>query len=65
MSTGTVVVIGVVGVAAVGGLVYFALTRKVAIAAAAAKPQSTTDKIVGSISALAPVAAGIAKLWNS
>lgn len=65
MKTSTVVILGLVGVAGVGGFLYWQHTKKVAAAVAAkASAKTTTDKIVGSITTLAPVVAGIAKLWS-
>lgn len=65
MKTSTIVILALVGAAGVGGFFYWQHTKTVAAAAKAkASAKSTTDKIVGSISTLAPVVAGIAKLWS-
>lgn len=69
MSTSTAVVIGVVGLAAVGGAVYFASQaqrrREEAARLAAAKSSggSTGDKIVASIVSALPIVGSIASLW--
>lgn len=63
MSTGAIVAVSVVGVAAVGAGVYF-FVIKPKKAAAAKKPTSTTDKVVGTVSALIPVANKIIDLFD-
>lgn len=63
MKTSTVVVIGVVAVAGIGGLLYWQYTKAKKAAAAAAKPKSTADKVVGVIAASIPLAGKIAQLF--
>jgi predicted negative regulator of RcsB-dependent stress response len=63
MPTSTVVIIGVVVAAGVGGFAYWQYSKAKKAAAAAKKSKSTVDKVVGSISSLIPVASSIAALW--
>jgi hypothetical protein len=64
MKTSTVVIIGVVLAAGVGGFAYWQYSKaKKAAAAKKASSKSTVDKVVGSISSLIPVASSIAALW--
>lgn len=68
MKTSTVIVIGVVGLAAVGGFVYWQHQRTAAAIALAAKSptksSSTTDKIFGAIAAGIPLAQKVTELWS-
>jgi hypothetical protein len=69
MKTSTVIVIGVVGLAAVGGFVYWqhATRTQAALAQAAKSPtrsSSTTEKIFGTIAAGLPLAEKITELWS-
>jgi predicted negative regulator of RcsB-dependent stress response len=63
MKTSTVVIIGVVLAAGVGGFAYWQYSKAKKAAAAKKASKSTVDKVVGSISSLIPVASSIAALW--
>lgn len=68
MKTSTVVIIGVVGLAAVGGFIYWQ-HEKAAAAAAAAKARSssstsTGQKVATTVAAAIPLIGSIASLWS-
>jgi hypothetical protein len=68
MKTSTIVILGVVAVAGVGGFLYFQSQKKAAIVAAAAKQassggKSTGDQILQAINAGIPLATKIVDLW--
>jgi hypothetical protein len=70
LKTSTIVVLGAIAVAGVGGFLYWQHTKSKAVVAAqvAASKQptsgsSTTDKIVGAVAAGIPLAQKIVELW--
>lgn len=64
MKTSTVIVIGVVGLAAVGGVVYFA-TRKRPAAPARATSSSSGSSLAGVINAAIPLVSKITSYFSS